>query len=270
MQETPNYYAIIPAEVRYDKKLRPNEKLLYGEIVALSNKTGICNASNNYFAKLFEVYPSAISKWIKDLEENGYILVEYIREQNKKEIKERHIKINVFTNMNRVFTKIEEGYSQKQKENNTSINNIYTTNISGEKNIYEIVEGNFGRTISPIERETISTWEAYNFPLDLLKYAVSKAILKNIYNIKYIDKILYQWDKDNIRTLGQAKKSDEDFEKKKQNKSLKPKNNENKYQSFQERERERLRQLEEEAKRFDEMEALKNAKTWSYKFYEKN
>ena len=33
-----NYYAIIPANVRYDINLKPNEKLLYGEITALSNQ----------------------------------------------------------------------------------------------------------------------------------------------------------------------------------------------------------------------------------------
>lgn len=39
--ETPNYYAVIPAEIRYDKKLKANEKLLYGEITALANKKRI-------------------------------------------------------------------------------------------------------------------------------------------------------------------------------------------------------------------------------------
>ena len=36
-----NYYAIIPATVRYDKDLKPAEKLLYGEVTALANKLRI-------------------------------------------------------------------------------------------------------------------------------------------------------------------------------------------------------------------------------------
>ena len=29
----PSYYAVIPADVRYDPRLKPNAKLLYGEEV---------------------------------------------------------------------------------------------------------------------------------------------------------------------------------------------------------------------------------------------
>ena len=42
----PNYYAILTAEVRYDNRLSANEKLLFAEIPALSNKTGEFWAGN--------------------------------------------------------------------------------------------------------------------------------------------------------------------------------------------------------------------------------
>lgn len=36
--DKPTYYTIIPAIVRYDGKLSPNSKLLYGELGALSDR----------------------------------------------------------------------------------------------------------------------------------------------------------------------------------------------------------------------------------------
>ena len=89
--ENPNYYAIIPANVRYDDRLRANEKLLYGEIVALSNKDGKCWASNSYFAKIYKVGTSTISTWINNLAENGYIVLTYIYRDGTKQIEKREI-----------------------------------------------------------------------------------------------------------------------------------------------------------------------------------
>lgn len=94
MKEKPNYYAIIPALVRYDSDLKPNEKLLYGEITALTNKTGICFANNAYFAELYNVEKETISRWITHLKEKGYIRVIIKYKQGTKEILKRGILVN--------------------------------------------------------------------------------------------------------------------------------------------------------------------------------
>ena len=87
----PNYYAIIPAEVRYNKQLTPNAKLLYAEITALCNLNGKCTASTEYFCKLYEVSRVSIQKWLKVLEKNNYIKRTNIYKEGSKEILTRYI-----------------------------------------------------------------------------------------------------------------------------------------------------------------------------------
>ena len=89
----PNYYAIIPAEVRYNKKLTPNAKLLYAEITALCNMNGKCTASTQYFCRLYEVSRSSIQNWLKLLEDNGYITRDVKYKQGSREIESRYIKL---------------------------------------------------------------------------------------------------------------------------------------------------------------------------------
>jgi hypothetical protein len=86
-KEHPNYYAIIPAEVRYDTELSANEKLLYGEISALSNKEGHCFASNAYFADLYKVDKRTIQRWLENLDRQGYVLIYVERDENNAVIK---------------------------------------------------------------------------------------------------------------------------------------------------------------------------------------
>lgn len=133
--ERPSYFAVITADVRYDKRLRANEKLLYGEITALCNKTGECWASNKYFADLYGVTTQAVSKWVTNLRKCGYISVSIHYKDGTKEIDKRTIKLsgacgNVVTNDCEavtndlgVLTNDCEGIVQKIKENNTRLNN---------------------------------------------------------------------------------------------------------------------------------------------------
>ena len=134
MEEKPSYYAIIPAEVRYDNDLRANEKLLYGEITALSKQTGECWAGNNYFCELYNVKPNAIAVWIRHLKEKKYINIEY--KFKGKEIQQRIIKIGGIQKDSTYYSKEYEGIHkkipggiQKDKENNININNTSINNI---------------------------------------------------------------------------------------------------------------------------------------------
>jgi len=131
MTEKKSYFAVIPASVRYCKKLKANAKLLYGELTALSNESGYCWASNNYFAELYEVDECTISRWIKQLEKYNFIRIEYKR--NGYKIEER--KIFILEPLTKKSTadcsKDQPPIDQKVKENNTYNN---TTNNTYYKN----------------------------------------------------------------------------------------------------------------------------------------
>lgn len=73
-QDKPNFYAIIPADVRYDEKIPPNAKLLYAEISALIGKEGFCYASNTYFYETFGFSERTVGRLINALEERGYVI----------------------------------------------------------------------------------------------------------------------------------------------------------------------------------------------------
>lgn len=90
----PSYYAVIPADVRYDDEIPPNAKLLYGEISALIGKDGFCYASNAYFIKLYGFSDPTVSRLLKQLEDNGYIVREQERDVSGKVIR-RKIYLNV-------------------------------------------------------------------------------------------------------------------------------------------------------------------------------
>lgn len=90
----PSYYAVIPADVRYDDGIPPNAKLLYGEISALIGKDGFCYASNAYFMKLYGFSDPTISRLISQLEKAGYIRRE-VEKDNKGQVKRRKLYLGV-------------------------------------------------------------------------------------------------------------------------------------------------------------------------------
>ena len=114
--QKPNYYAVIPADVRYNKNLSPNSKLLYAEITALCNMNSKCTASTQYFCKLYEVSRVSIQKWLKILEDNNYIKRVNIYKPDSKQIETR------------VITLVNSSIKEKLTDNNNI--NINNTNLT--------------------------------------------------------------------------------------------------------------------------------------------
>ena len=120
--EKKGYYAIIPASVRYDKRLPANAKLLYGELTALSNEKGYCWAGNDYFAGLYEVSKTSVSKWVSALRDTGYIEIQLEYAEGTKQILHRYIRIvkdPIEEKLNTPLRKVNDPIEEKLIDNNT-------------------------------------------------------------------------------------------------------------------------------------------------------
>lgn len=141
-----SYFAIIPANVRYDKNLIPSAKLLYGEITALSNEKGYCWATNKYFAELYNVSEKSITTWINSLIKAGHIERKLIYKIGNKEIEERRLYLTlslgsmeekVDTYGRKGVYPMEENFhtpmEEKVRDNNTVFNNTINNTRESER-----------------------------------------------------------------------------------------------------------------------------------------
>ena len=188
MEEKPNYYAIIPAEVRYDKRLKPIARLLYGEITCLSNKEGYCFASNKYFADLYDCTPRAIINYLNDLQEYGYITTTI--ENNF----QRKIYLTSARGYENSFTGGSENSFTGGSENSFTHNNINNNNINNNRlidynkfNLEKIFEEK--QIFISAETEKLMPEKSKKIFLDL------QAVITEMYNQqtykKYLDDVTY-------------------------------------------------------------------------------
>lgn len=185
--ETPNYYAIIPANVRYDKNLKDKAKLLYGEITSLSTKDGYCWATNRYFADLYDVSTTTISTLIKNLVDRGYIKSQIVYKEGTKEILNRYLSI------------VNEPIKENLKENNI---NIINKKEKERDEIINFYNNNFG-LITPFIADNIFTYLTDGLENKLIVKAMEEAVANNVRRWNYVKAILDDCLNNNIYTKEQ-------------------------------------------------------------------
>lgn len=154
----------------------------------------------NKFAEELGIKLLDVMNKISSLTEKGFIRVEVLK--NEKNLMEEVVILDDFYNKLSLIT----------------IDDI-NSNSNKDSNIFEIIEKEFGRTLSPIEYEIIKAWLDNNISEELIREAIKEATFNGVSNLRYIDKILYEWGK-----LGLKSVSDVEDNRKKRN-SLKDKEN---------------------------------------------
>lgn len=77
----PTHYGVyIPGAVKEDTKISAMAKLVYGDILALSQLDGVCESNNRYFAELYGIKKHKVYQLLRDLQWAGYLAVERDRD----------------------------------------------------------------------------------------------------------------------------------------------------------------------------------------------
>ena len=86
----------------------------------------------------------------------------------------------------------------------TSLNEAETKKEQAD--IFETFETEFGRPLSPSEFELINGWLKTGTPEALIKGALKEAIYNGVRNFRYIDKIIYEWQKKGFKSMDDVNK----------------------------------------------------------------
>ena len=201
------YYAIIPATVRYDKDLTANAKLLYGEITALCNERGYCWATNSYFAELYGVSKSSITKWISQLNKKGYINVIL---KPKKEGTNEQVRILTISNtpsknllppIEKFTTPLVKNYEENNTSNNTSNSMLVESNDERTDELSEMIKfcNNNVEILTPFKMQMLEGY-VEDYGIEWVQRGLEKVagLDRTKQNVKYLGGVLKGWGKDGV------------------------------------------------------------------------
>lgn len=97
--------------------------------------------------------------------------------------------------------------------------NIKKAEEQKKETIFDLFQKELGRDISPMEYEIINAWLEKGFSEELVEGALKEAVYNGVSSLRYIDKILYEWQKKGYKEMKDVKKG---LEERRSSKEKKP------------------------------------------------
>lgn len=245
-----NWDSLLPAAVRYDSRLKGDAKVLYSEILLLSNKAGYCYATDQHLAALFDAGQRTVTRHIAELKKYGYIKIETKRQG--KRVTERHIyplelpKTSIFQNGKSVISRdsakgqansgdtlggqANSGHRGKASLGHTGIAKIGVVNDSNsndsKKELEREQEGQqpaagilyngltWYESLGSLDGKLKLLLDKYltSLPVNVIQYAIDKAAKKDKLKSSYgyLSKVLADYQEHNINTIDKLEKLNAD------------------------------------------------------------
>lgn len=166
-------------------------------IIYLLNEADIFNPKK--IADEMHLKMPEVLELVNSLEEKGILEIN-VRKNNN--LREDYIDFkNLYNKL--AFLIINENIVNKDKE---------------EENLFDCFEKEFARTLSPVEYELINGWKEIGYSEELIILALKEAVFNGVTNLRYIDKILYDWKRKGLNDKEAVEKNKLNFKNKKSEK----------------------------------------------------
>lgn len=175
-------------------KLKIDDKSLIVLIYLMNEETHIFNPKK--ISEELQISVPEILQIIDTLSTNDIISIELKKVGDVRE---------EFINLDQLYTKLAYFL----------VNSEEMVETKKSSNIYDIFEQEFGRTLSPIEYELINGWMEAQFNEEIIIMALKEAVFNGVSNLRYIDKILYEWKKKGLNSKEDVENDRIKFQQKK-------------------------------------------------------
>lgn len=145
---------------------------------------------------------SEITALIQKLIEQNFLSIDQISDKSGK--------IGNKYNLDQLYNQLDVLLEDKIKSGNKKAGNNSSTSSVDNSPLTQLVrqfEIEFGRYLSPIEREEIASWlNVDHYDPVLIKMALREAVLAQAYSLKYVDRVLLNWQRHNLKTSSEVQK----------------------------------------------------------------
>ena len=178
------------------------ELILIIQLEAFSQR-GESFPSNEKIAANTNLSVSDVGNLIQRLIERNYLTIEQMTDSQDK--------IGNKYSLNKLYNALDHYIDQnvlikdKKKDKTVSVANNLENNPLNY--LSRKVEVEFGRYLSPIEREEIAQWiSVYHYAPELIELALREAVLSQAYSLKYIDRVLLNWQRHSLKTTDEVER----------------------------------------------------------------
>lgn len=167
-------------------------------IMYLQNKKGNIVFNPSIFQDELNLSKEAVMSIVSSLTDKHMIHIEVFK--NEDNLMEERIDLTDF------YQKLMLKLMEEKKSEDVS-----------NSNVFELIEKEFGRTLGAMEYEIIKSWLEHNTSEELIIEALREASFSGVSNLRYMDKILYEWSKKGIKTKEDVEKNKKHFIEKQDN-----------------------------------------------------